>query len=198
MKSPGVAGLFGCVWVREVCPGNDQFQLKQEVGGGGANNDEDEAGVSTGAEERETGPSPEQLTSPKNEKQGQAQQCGRVTKWRVRSCLCSGRVRTVSALTVAEPFKDYTESDGTTCGALSVVEEENHDGSGEDVVEGAMGENHALAGKCGKDGKTQRRVEEVPEGRLDAECRSVAPVVRYVVGKELCANCRRADDGCVE
>jgi hypothetical protein len=134
------AGLFSCVWARRLCPGFDAD----------ASGDEDERGVDGGEgesedkSEKESAHEMQEVSKlmPKRQKG----KCGRVTGWEVRSCLCSGRVRTASL-------------------------------ESEDVDADAVG---------------GRSVER---GGLEAECRSMAPVVRYVVGCELCAMCQRRKEG---
>lgn len=152
------AGLFSCVWVRSTCPGvvgcagrearGDDQEEKEEM-----DDDDDESKPAHACKEGGAVAIEETVT------------CGRVTGWKVRSCLCTGRVRTCSHLDGVDLFVGSGRGRG---------------GGGKD------GEGEADA-----EGRTLEGREKMPSLDLEDVCRSALPVVRYVRGKELCDVCRR-------
>lgn len=144
--------------------------------------------------------------------------CGRVTAQKVRSCLCSGGVVRFARGSDANNVKKeaggrrgYRDSPFPKLFALAkqdapVVGDEplaNGDAdedqqAGTPVSQGARNSQHYLAeyevgreASSSDDGHSDADdgMEQQEEEDLEATCRSVAPFVRYVVGKELCEGC---------
>jgi hypothetical protein len=102
---------------------------------------------------------------------GESPRCGRLlTGWKVRSCLCHDDGVVGFAATNCD-----TNSDD---GAVDREEKEN------DPQSATLRQTYD---NDDDDGKVVD--EDCSVDTLERECRSVAPVVRYVVGRELCESC---------
>ena len=136
-------------------------------------------GLDTGSEGAEEDES--EMESPSNKGTTQTantdmRSCGRITGQKVRSCLCSGIVRFAYEDTHSAPA-NFNRVDGVSVKSRSGGEESASEGRRPNGRDEPM---------CSK-----RAVSFCVD--LDGECRSVAPVVRYVVSDDLCASCCRQD-----
>ncbi|KPI45922.1 uncharacterized protein AB675_710 [Cyphellophora attinorum] len=105
---------------------------------------------------------------------GESLRCGRLlTGWKVRSCLChaDGIVRFAVTDTDAKSDDGAFDQEEKENEPPSATLRQIYDNSGNDDGTGEVIDQHRLA------------------DTLERECRSVAPVVRYVVGRELCEGC---------